>query len=670
MRLALLLAALGLVASCQTTGRRPTVPGYTFDARFEGDAVGTPEELEAVVLEELARHESERPTKADVDDAAFALELYINSRGHPFARVGYRLEDDESQPRATFDVQAGPQVRIQAIDVVGLEKIPVERALQFFGRAAQGGPYDERLIRGGVDALRIWLLDQGHLRASVYCPPLELRREDREVVVLVLVDEGPRLVVREVVFEDEAEELGATRERLTGPLIGQQHGPDVLLGLRNALEEAYGHGGWPDAEVDVTAQVDEDTGDVRLRVRTVPGERVSIRDIVLRGNERTREKAILPLLGIDPGDRYDSEVLRVAFRNLYSTGLFESVRISLEGTGPNRDLVIEVSEARSVQVRLEPGWGSYEGPRIELGVEEANFRGLGQRLSLEGSVSAKSSGARLGVVDPNFLRSPYTAEVSFFAEHREEPAFVLNRRGVSLGLRRQWGRDWTAAIGYEYRPTNFDDRIQVPLPQDATSQATVAELSLSFVFDQRDNLLTPTRGSKAALRLEWADDGLGSQVEFLRARAEAVRLFGLGGERVLATTVRTGLVAPFGISSEVPLPERFFNGGENSVRSFSEDELGPLSAGDPLGGESATLLSVELRQPLAGSLAGAIFADAGNVVPDWHDYFDFPGWGYGVGIGLRYLLPIGPVRLDAGFNPFAEDQQDDWVLHFSVGYPY
>lgn len=670
MRAGLLLAALALVASCGAPGRRASAPPYTFEARFEGDAVAPPEELETVVLEELARHESERPSKADVDDAAFAVELHLNAAGYPFARVAYRLEDDEAHPRATFDVNAGPKVRVGQVEIIGLETLSEERALRFFGGAASGGPYDERKIRGGVDALRTWFLDEGHLRARVYSPPLELTPEDRQVTVLVLVDEGPKLVVRGVVFEDGAEELEKTRQRLGDPLIGHMHGPEVVLGLRNALEEAYGHLGWPDAEVDVTAQVDEATGDVLLRVKTVPGQRVTVGQIVLRGNVRTREKAIVPLLGIEPGDRFDNEEVRVAFRNLYSTGLFESVRISLEGTGERRDLVIEVTEARSVQVRLEPGWGSYEGPRLLLGVEEANFRGLGQRLSLEGTVSTKAAGARLGLVDPNFLRSPYTAEVTFFAEHREEPSFVFNRKGVTLALRRQYGRDWSAAVAYEFRPTNVDDRFQVPLPQDVESSADVAELSLSLVFDQRDNLLTPRSGSKATMRLEWADDGLGSQVEFLRARLEAVRLFGLGDDRVLAAAARTGLVAPFGVSSEVPLPERFFNGGENSVRSFAEDELGPKSNGDPLGGESATYLSLEYRQPIAGNLAGALFADAGNIALDWRDYFDFPGWGYGVGLGLRYLLPIGPVRIDAGFNPFAEDEQDDWVVHFSVGYPY
>ena len=181
----------------------------------------------------------------------------------------------------------------------------------------------------------------------------------------------------------------------------------------------------------------------------------------------------------------------------------------------------------------------------------------------------------------------------------------------------------------------------------------------------------PTRGSLGRARVEWADDALASDTEFLRVQLELSHLFALGREVVFAASARTGIVAPLGKTEEVPLTERLFNGGENSVRSFREDELLPRGvSGQPLGGEAASTLNLELRLPLTGNLAGSLFFDAGNVAEEVGDYLDFAGFRTGLGLGARYLLPIGPVRVDVGWNPAPKDDEDEFVAHFSLGFPF
>jgi len=104
------------------------------------------------------------------------------------------------------------------------------------------------------------------------------------------------------------------------------------------------------------------------------------------------------------------------------------------------------------------------------------------------------------------------------------------------------------------------------------------------------------------------------------------------------------------------------------VRSFEEDELGPLDAnGEPLGGEAYTVLTLEARRRLVGRLEGALFYDVGNVTPDAADFWDFEGFESGIGIGLRYLTPVGPIRLDGALNPDPDPGAADGAIHFSVG---
>ena len=114
---------------------------------------------------------------------------------------------------------------------------------------------------------------------------------------------------------------------------------------------------------------------------------------------------------------------------------------------------------------------------------------------------------------------------------------------------------------------------------------------------------------------------------------------------------------------------RFFNGGGTSVRSFAERELGPRDEnGSPLGGDLLTVFNAELIFPLYGGLQGAIFADAGSLKNR-----DISGSGdlrYAVGAGLRYKLPIGPLRLDYGVNPTRRDQEDFGAFHFSFGFAF
>lgn len=160
----------------------------------------------------------------------------------------------------------------------------------------------------------------------------------------------------------------------------------------------------------------------------------------------------------------------------------------------------------------------------------------------------------------------------------------------------------------------------------------------------------------------------------------------------LALGFRGGIVSPFGDSkgkfgvdtdtdpktppvlrgSRFPIDERFFNGGSTSVRSFAERELGPYDkkSGDPIGGEAFTIINVEYLFPLVlADLRGAVFLDAGNLLADASE-FGFANERYGVGAGLRYNLPIGPLRLDYGINPAPRQNEAFGAFHFSFGFAF
>ena len=226
-----------------------------------------------------------------------------------------------------------------------------------------------------------------------------------------------------------------------------------------------------------------------------------------------------------------------------------------------------------------------------------------------------------------------------------------------------------ASVGYQFRATNvLDVEVLGPEVAQALSDVSVSSILASLVHDTRDQLFAPRTGSVTRPTLELATSGLGSEIDFVRANLRHSRFLGLREGTVLGLSFRGGMIVPIGGTDTIPLQERYFNGGENTVRSFREDELGALDAGgEPIGGEAYTVLSAELRQRLRGNLQGALFFDTGNLQANYADFLTFDDMRNAVGAGLRYMLPIGPLRLDVGFPLDQRPGDPDYKVYFGFG---
>ena len=673
-------SAFALIASCAGPGTAPQEEDvvHVLEIALAGNERFDDDRLRAIVVGELFETDAVRPSKASVDDAAFALELFYLARGFPEARVEYEYTDVPDRPvRASFAIAEGPLVRVAELTFVGAEELEGETLAGFFGDMGDGGVFVEAEVDASARALRDHYFDLGFRRAVVesevrFDDPGEEEQRKRTAAVEVRVQEGVRFRIQAIELSGGLDSLAPHGDELAERYVGQTYTPRLAYEIRSLVLSAYASRGYADCAVTAKTEVDEETGDVRVILRITPGAEVIVRGLRVEGNERTRVRVIRDRIPLQRGDRYDAEAVRVGIRELYATGLFESVRVELDGEGgAQRDLIVHVVESPSREVRIEPGYGSYEGPRVAVAFEDRNAFGTARRASLTAHVSELAQGARLAVSNTRFLGYPLTLSVSLFTEEREEPSFEVNRVGTDIVLRRRFGERTTTSFGYEYRVNKLVDIDGIITSAEQVEEPNVGALTTSLIFDNRDNLLLPTTGTRARVQLEWADAALGSELDALSLNVGLAHLFSLRDGTGLAVTARTGIVSPIGDTEILPIQEREFNGGENSVRSFKKDELGPKdSLGEPIGGEASSFVSLELRQRIAGNFSCALFADAGNVQPSIDDYFAFDGFRYGVGVGLRYALPIGPVRLDLGVNPNARDGEDDYVLHFSVGFPY
>ena len=673
--------------------RSPEEPGQAL-ARFEG-TLGLPErELRraaAADLEDLALSVTEeaRPDPAHADDAAFAVEAALRAAGFPDAVCSFRL--DPASGAVTLSVEAGPRCVLEEVELLGEPQLlsRSQLALLFegprLGLLGRGEPvFVETRVRSAPRAIVREYRARGHLEAAVSEPVIELSEDRTRARVTVTIEEGPRRTLGVVRAADPRTEQAVPGfnelvEALTAVDANGERPPftpRVPVALKGEVLERLARVGHPDATATVRVAEPDAGGRVDLEVGADPGPRVRIGAVRFEGDERTDPEFLASRSTLEAGDPWDVRAERRSTARLYETGFYTRVDSRLEGDGEERDLVYLLEARPTREVWVEPGYGSYERLRLRLGARDRNFMGTGQTLKWEAAAAQRALRSTLALVNPWFLREELISDLSVEFNRRELPSFVNQRVGTGAFVTREWDEDGRSAtsLGYQFRATRaLDVEVGAGAPDSLgdDQEANIASLRLAHTIERRDSPLVPRSGWFAQGSVEAADRALGSELAFTRLVLSGSRLLPLTDDLVLAGALRGGVALPRG-EDELPLQERFFNGGENAVRAFQETRLGPAdAAGNPVGGEASLTANLELRQDLwSRGVHAALFVDAGSVSLDALDWLspEDPRWGWGV--GLRYLLPIGPLRLDLGLNPEPRAGEDEWVLHLSVGMPF
>ena len=669
--LALLMMALvtGLVACRSTPASEAAVTTLDYEVRFRGNEAFTGAELRARIVDNLLDFRRSNYGKAAIDDAAYVIERYYRDAGFHEARVEYEV-DREAQ-RVVLNIAEGPRLLMGRVALRGVDSVDVIDLRRLIGSAGINERwYSDSRVARAASATAGWYRALGFLDVQVEVG--ELKVVDGVANVALIVTEGPAYRLGAVFFGGELVFDQAQLDKLAAVDIGQPYTPRRAARLLGRVETFHTDRGYADVEIDLGELQRSGSGAVNLVLEIRPGPRVEIVTIRVEGAGKTRDAFVRQRLAFREGDFYSAKAERESFRWLYATGLFSRIELELEGSGERRDLVVRVEEAQGLELFVEPGWGSYDRARIRAGVRERNLFGTGRIGRLEALYSERTANAQIGLTDPWFLGSDISADASIGYTRREEPSFEYEDNEFDFGLLRHWGDGDSGTLSYRFRNSNLigDDLVTQTLG-NISDDINVSAVRMARLRDTRNNLVVPSSGQRTEFTLEVADEAIGSEVDFVRGTVSYSRYWFLGGRSVLATSIRTGVIDPTGSTGDIPLQERFFNGGENSVRSYRESELGPTDpAGNPVGGEAFSTYSLELRQDLPGRLEGALFFDAGNVELKAEEYLEFNDFGYAVGIGLRYVLPVGPLRLDLGINPDPADGEDDFVLHFSIGRPF
>ena len=652
-------------------------------------------QLLAAAREDLDLFRSQGHAASAIDDAAFQMELLYRHAGFATAVVDYEIDAETRQ--AHFQVQEGARLMVKALDFQGNQSLERARLLgldaaimEALGRK-QPFPYVADTINTLAGNIRNLYITEGYLQAKVQAAKAELA-QDEPISLTVVIEEGPRFMVGEVtVHGDIPPGLGPQVAGIVNAMQGAVYQRRQKLVLKTRLHDCYENSGYADVLITISEELDDKRGLVRLFANVDSGKPVVVDEVRITGNERTSSAFIQSRLHLEPGTQYRLDDKQDSFSRLYQTGLFSYVDLTLtDGTDPgHKTVLVKVEERKAREVYLEPGWGSYELLRLKSGYKDSNIFGSGRILRFDSALSTMGRSLEVGVSDPWFLGSDITVGLPFHYRYRTEPAFTMENSGADLYLLKTIRKTVTVNLGYQYSKNVVTDVGPDADLLGLASNYHTASLTGQLTRDTRDDMFFPTSGYRGNVSLAIARPDFGGTIAYNRLLTGVRYFLPLSGASIVGLRFNTGVILPTGDQQSIPVAERFFNGGERSVRSFQASQLGPLDTnGDPLGGAAFSTYNIEWRKKFTENLAWSLFFDLGNVSPNvsqvdgqspflldadtliestWQDYFsDFRS---GVGTGVQYMLPVGPARLDLALNPDrdAARNEADYVVHFSIG---
>jgi len=612
---------------------------------------------------ELRSFEEHDRDKADAADAAYGMTAYLRDEGYAHARVEFELLPD----RLRFKVNEGPRATLGTLTFSGIRAFTKEEFSPLFDFPGTGalGTGDPLFVANRIDAAvtkleRFYLL-RGFYRVRIEITDVDWREDLRQADVTITVEEGIRYSVAAVEFEGIAPmDLG---------LIGKPYNVRLPVEAAAQIRRRLLDDGRQRCDVDQDAEVDDATGQVTLRFEVDAGPQVRVGELRFDGEIRTRDRFLRRRALLREGDLLAQELLDRAVSELYGTGLFSLVRPRLEDAGNDRsDVAFEIEEMLARSVDFEVGYGSYELLRGAVRYTDRNLLGIGRTLTTELSGSVRGGGAEVGITDPYILGAHYVLELGTGYLFRQEPSFDLESYHADVLVRRRIGRVWTLRAGYRFRDERATN-VKVPIDEEAEGFIRTAGLTFGVTRDTRDSAYLPVAGSRTDVGVLWSSPTLGAELDFVELDVQWTRFLPLWSGAVFGVGGRFRGRYILDDRTDLPIEERFFLGGATTIRSFYEDDLGPTDGGQPRGGLTAVEGSAELRQRLWRELHGAFFVDYGTLDVEGFSFHAPPGWG--VGLGLRYYLPVGPIRVDVGYNPglmYAADSR--WAFHLAFGFSF
>jgi outer membrane protein insertion porin family len=653
-------------------------------------------------------------------------DLYVE-KGYYLAEVTSDIQrKDEQHVDVYFNVDEHAKVEVRQIRFLGNEHLKDDELRSAMGTQEGGwlsfltssGTYREDAFDRDLLLITAFYYDRGYINVKLGKPEIELSGDKQYLYITIPIEEGEQYKIGKIDFKgDLLLPKDDYFKRMTvhaGEMFNRSKlGQDI-----QHLNDLYKDAGYAYVNILPQTAIDASGRTVDVVFEVQKGQQVYFGRINIRGNTKTRDKVIRREMRVYEGELYNQTRLDRSKRLIQALGFFEKVELSTKASeaDPNKiDVNIEVTERATGTFQIGAGFSSVENFIGQAQVSQNNLFGRGTTLQLQAQISSLRQLFTLRYLDPYFLDTRLTFAFSLYNSLLFYPSFNRTARGGDV----TWGYlfgDWTRVFG-TYK-LEFVDVQQNQLGQTIggfgnvtpVTNGTVANLfrsgwtssiRLSANYDTRDDRMFPKKGMFHQIAVEVADPLIASQAVYTRVSGWMRFYQHLWGPFVFRANLEGGIVTSRD-SQGVPIYERYFLGGINTIRGFQLFSLGPkvnvLSTQDPsafisqfnIGGNYQLILNTEIEFPIfaAVQIKGVVFFDAGNAyntetakycpsqlavsnIPDvfnpCNTYPTFSNLRYSVGFGFRWNSPIGPLRFEWGIPLNRQAGEDPIVFEFTIG---
>ena len=615
----------------------------------------------------------------EVNRAADKLKEFYETEG--YFEVGITPEVEklpDGDVTVTFQVAEGRRISLDQIVVEGAQGLTpaqVKAAMDTKEREyiVLRGTVQRQRLDEDVDRIIQLYNDHGYVQARVEKSDTEVDRANAKATIRVVVVEGPQFKVGGVDVTGNSvlpqEEIRKRVQLKTGDVFARSKLRDSVTGIT----ELYSAVGRASADVSPITMQDLPNRVVNLVFEIVEGPETYVERINISGNTRSEEKILRREIPMAEGDLFTSQKLARAKQRLTNLNYFDKVEAkTAPGSAKDKVIVnIDVTEKPTGLFSIGGGYSSQDGVLGTFDLSQRNFLGKGWEVFLRLRGGERLQTGTIGFTEPWLFDRPLAAGFDIFNTRRILPDYTVNSLGGDIRLGHpiaEYSR-WNAI--YRVSEDRISD-IEVTASQQLQSQKgthLTSLVGLTLSRDTRDNIFDPTRGSTQSIGVDFAGVGFGEK--FVRSVGTATYFQPLPWlNHVLSFRLMGGYA--FGWSDDpLPLFERFYLGGSNSLRQFKSLQVSPRdNTGTRIGGNSELLGTIEYQIPLFFGIKAAIFYDVGNVWgPDISSgtKIDLTDVRHGVGAGLRWNSPFGPIRVDYGVKLDQKKGESFGSFNFSAG---
>ncbi len=617
--------------------------------------------------------------RADLPAELEAMKDVYRKAGFYDIEITPETEETETGVRLVYIVGEGGKSLIAEIDILGnrniddytITKIMTVREKGPMSLISSSGVFLKDQIKDDLIRIQLLYMEHGYLDAVVDEPEVKVHPEGEGLYVSIRVHEGPQYAVGDVRFTGEWDDSALVARGRMDLKSGVIFERSALLNDVKSLEGVYRDIGHARAKVEPRFVKVPEKNLINLEMSLAKGPLVRIRWIKIRGNFKTRDYVIRREMRLTEGDLFSQKKIDDSRRFIRSLGFFDDVTINVTEVGNDEaDLIVKVLEGTSGTFTAGFGYSSIDGLVGTVSLSQGNLFGRGQRLNLSTEFGSEKSSYNITFTEPRLFSGDYSFTLDLFDNTREYSNYTLDSEGG--GFRIGYRFSDATSISAKYRRAESTvseiDTDASNLIKEQEGTTTTSSVTLGLKYDTRDFPMDPRTGLVLSSTVEAAGGPLGGTNDFVRTVLEGSYFLPIYGDFVSSVHSEIGLINAFDGDS-VPVAERFFMGGLNTLRGFEYRSVGPLDEdGEPLGGSKSFLINLEIKYPLVreSKIYGVVFFDTGNVWED-NEEINLGDLRKGAGFGFRWGSPLGLLRMEWGFNLDPKPGEENPGWEFSIG---